>query len=79
MYRTRAGYVSVDNSNPEAGVIRNNPHFRPQNFSQVPPPKALNRGSGRGGRGGFRGSDRGSGSRGRGGHRGRGAATVNTE
>ncbi|KAH1551689.1 hypothetical protein KXX57_008443 [Aspergillus fumigatus] len=83
MYRTRAGYVSVDNSNPEAGVVRNNPHFRPKNYSQVPPPKALNRGGGRGGgrggRGGFHGPDRGSGSRGRGSHRGKGAAAISTK
>ncbi|QIX01566.1 hypothetical protein AMS68_007083 [Peltaster fructicola] len=65
----RGGYTMVDNSDPNEGVVRNNPSFRPQNYSNVPPPADLNtRGRGRG-----RG-DRGRG-RGRGG-RGRGDATV---
>lgn len=54
----RGGYTVVDNTDPTEGVVRNNPHFRPQNYSAVPPPASLNqdsrgRGRGRGGRGGF--------------------------
>jgi hypothetical protein len=71
----RGGYVSVENSNPSEGIIQNNPNFRPQNYTSVPPPQGLERGRGRGrGRGngtGFRG-------RGRGGQRG-GASAVNTQ
>lgn len=63
---TRGGYVSVDNSDPYSGVVKQNPDFQPQNYSQVPPPTGLNRG-GRG-RGGFRGGSRG---------RGRGRGVVN--
>jgi len=50
----RGGYTIVDNSDPTEGVVRNNPHFRPQNYSAVPPPANLDapRGRGRGGRGG---------------------------
>ncbi|KAJ9365787.1 putative exonuclease Kem1 [Paecilomyces variotii] len=77
--RGRGGYVSVDNSNPEAGVIQNNPNFKPKNYSNVPPPASIgnNRG-GRGGRGasGPRGAGRGNGPRGRGVNRGRGAAVA---
>ncbi|KAK1144379.1 exonuclease II Exo2 [Aspergillus melleus] len=65
--RGRGGYNQVD-ADPEAGVVKNNPNFRPQNYSQVPPPRG-----GRGGRGrGRGGSERGAGNRGR----GRGAAAV---
>ena len=57
----RGGYTIVDNSDPTEGVVQNNPKFRPQNYSNVPPPANLNergggrgrgRGRGRGGRGG---------------------------
>ncbi|KAF7596557.1 hypothetical protein BBP40_000957 [Aspergillus hancockii] len=48
--RTRGGYTAVD-PDPEAGVIKHNPNFRPQNYSQVPPPKTIDRRGGRGGRG----------------------------
>ncbi|BDD58769.1 hypothetical protein MPDQ_001297 [Monascus purpureus] len=73
---TRGGYISVDNGDPNAGVVQNNPNFRPKNYSQVPPPQDLNRN--KRGRGGFnsRASERGNGHRGRGSFRGRGAAAV---
>ncbi|KAJ9302887.1 hypothetical protein DTO271G3_261 [Paecilomyces variotii] len=77
--RGRGGYVSVDNSNPEAGVIQNNPDFKPKNYSNVPPPASIgNSRGGRGGRGasGPRGAGRGNGPRGRGLNRGRGAAVA---
>lgn len=65
--RTRGGYTAMD-PDPEAGVVKNNPNFRPQNYSHVPPPRG-----GRGGRGrGRGGSERGAGNRGR----GRGAAAA---
>jgi 5'-3' exoribonuclease 1 len=73
MGRTRGGYVAVD-PNPDVGVMQHNPNFRPQNYSQVPPPKTLDRRGGRGGRGNSRGSERGSRARGR----GRGAAVAET-
>ncbi|KAJ6146955.1 hypothetical protein N7497_008937 [Penicillium chrysogenum] len=59
----RGGYVAVENGDPSEGVIQNNPNFRPQNYSHVPPPQGLDRGRGRGrGRGnGFRGRGRGRG------------------
>ncbi|KAJ6185466.1 hypothetical protein N7519_006767 [Penicillium mononematosum] len=59
----RGGYVTVENGDPSEGVIQNNPNFRPQNYSHVPPPQGLDRGRGRGrGRGnGFRGRGRGRG------------------
>ncbi|KAJ9629392.1 exonuclease II Exo2 [Taxawa tesnikishii (nom. ined.)] len=71
----RGGYTVVDNSDPSEGVVRNNPTFRPQNYSNVPPPASLDA-RGRGSRGGFRGG-RGRGDfvpRGRG--RGRGTAAI---
>lgn len=66
----RGGYTMVDNSDPNEGVVRNNPQFRAQNYSNVPPPANLNergrgRGRGRGGDGSMRGG-RGRGGRGRG-------------
>ncbi|KAL4886237.1 XRN 5'-3' exonuclease N-terminus-domain-containing protein [Aspergillus karnatakaensis] len=71
--RGGGGYVSVENTDPDAGIIQNNPNFRPKNYSQVPPPNGLNSRGGRGrGRGNGRGGDRGAGYRGRGGNRGRG-------
>ncbi|KAK4541065.1 hypothetical protein LTR36_008290 [Oleoguttula mirabilis] len=52
----RQGYTVVDNSDPAEGVVRNNPGFRPQSYSSVPPPADLNaRGRGRGGGGRARG------------------------
>ncbi|KAL1302970.1 hypothetical protein AAFC00_003287 [Neodothiora populina] len=75
------GYTVIDKSDPTEGVVRNNPHFRPQNYSNVPPPANLDsgaggRGRGRGGRGGFARGGRGNGAGGapRGGARGRGGA-----
>lgn len=71
----RGGYHTLDNSNPDEGVVKDNPNFRPKNYSQVPPPQGADARGGRGGRGrgNFRGFDRGNGFRGRGGYRGRGA------
>ncbi|KAK2814112.1 hypothetical protein FQN50_000516 [Emmonsiellopsis sp. PD_5] len=68
---TRAGYVSVERTDPEAGVVQHNPNFRPQPYHNVPPPSSLGRGGGRGrGRGGFaRGGGRGI-------NRGRGTTPV---
>ncbi|WEW56149.1 exonuclease II Exo2 [Emydomyces testavorans] len=73
---SRAGYVSVEKVDPEAGVVTNNPDFRPRPYNAVPPPTNLNqRGSHRGR--GFAG--RGARGRGRGGmNRGRGTATAET-
>ncbi|KAJ9644251.1 uncharacterized protein PV06_05233 [Exophiala oligosperma] len=56
-YTTRGGYNQVDRGDPQAGVIQNNPAFRPKSHNNVPPPSNLNhsntpRGRGRGGRGG---------------------------
>jgi len=48
---TRGGYIAVDQGNPADSVVKNNPNFRPQNFSQVPPPANLNQNKGRGARG----------------------------
>lgn len=67
----RGGYTLVDNSDPSQGIVQNNPNFRPQNYSNVPPPADLNAGRGRG-RGGRADGGRG---RGRGG-RGRGGELV---
>ncbi|KAJ4339244.1 exonuclease II Exo2 [Didymella glomerata] len=64
MQKARGGFTSVDNSDPTEGVVQNNPNFRPQSYSNVPPPAGLDVGRGRG-----RGRGRG-GSRGRGGPRG---------
>ncbi|KKA20107.1 Phosphodiesterase I [Rasamsonia emersonii CBS 393.64] len=75
---TRGGYIALEKGDPEEGVVKNNPNFKPQNYSNVPPPPNLNRGSIRGGRaGGGRGAPRGNALRGgRGVHRGRGAAVA---
>ncbi|KAJ5981371.1 hypothetical protein N7499_001619 [Penicillium canescens] len=67
----RGGYTSVDNSDPSEGVVQNNPNFRPQNYSQVPPPQGMDRGRGRG-------RGRGNGSRGRG-RGGRGALAAGAQ
>ncbi|KAJ9659480.1 exonuclease II Exo2 [Coniosporium apollinis] len=62
----RSGYTVIDNTDPVAGVVMNNPNFRPQNYSSVPPPASLDqpsfrgRGRGRGGPG-FRGRGNGNG------------------
>lgn len=66
----RNGYVSLENGDPSDGVVQNNPNFRPQNYSSVPPPQGLDQRRGRG-------RGRGNGFRGRG--RGRGAAAVNLQ
>ncbi|KAL9114800.1 MAG: hypothetical protein Q9187_007415 [Circinaria calcarea] len=69
----RNGYISVDLGNPDASIVMNNPNFRPQVYTNVPPPAGLDaRGRGRG-RGG---SARGDGFRGRGFVKGRGAMTM---
>lgn len=54
----RGGFTVTDMSDPSEGVVQNNPNFRPQNYSNVPPPANLDGGRGRGrgrGRGGPRG------------------------
>jgi len=66
----RKGFNVVDNSDPMAGVNPNNPNFRPQNYSSVPPPANLNNDS----RGGYRG--RGGVARGAPRGRGRGAPSA---
>lgn len=74
----RNGYGPIDRDGSDEGIIRNNPQFRPQSYSNVPPPANLDvRGRGRG-RGGFRGSaPRGDGFRtDRGMQRGRGTVAV---
>ncbi|KAJ5562965.1 hypothetical protein N7461_001726 [Penicillium sp. DV-2018c] len=65
----RGGYIPMETGDPKEGVIQNNPDFRPQNYSRVPPPQGIDRGRGRG-------RGRGNGFRGRGG-RGRGSPQVN--
>lgn len=68
----RGGFTVTDNSDPTEGVVPNNPNFRPQNYSNVPPPANLDAG-----RGGYRGRGRGRGGfRGRGGPRGGGQPTA---
>jgi 5'-3' exoribonuclease 1 len=57
----RQGYTPLDRGNDDAGVVPNNPNFRPQSYSNVPPPASLdNRVRGRG-RGSSRGEGRGRG------------------
>ena len=53
---SRAGYTVVDRGDAQAGVMQNNPAFRPKAHNNVPPPASLNlpatsrgRGRGRGG------------------------------
>jgi 5'-3' exoribonuclease 1 len=65
----RGGFTITDMNDPTAGVVENNPNFRPRVYNNVPPPAALD--NSRGGRG--RGRGRG-GFRGRGGPRGGAAA-----
>jgi 5'-3' exoribonuclease 1 len=70
----RGGFTVTDMSDPAEGVVPNNPDFRPQNYSHVPPPANLE------GRGGYRGRGRGRGGfRGRGGPRGGGAVPTAQE
>lgn len=64
---TRGGYGSVDRGDAQAGVVQNNPNFRPKPQHNVPPPTDLNAATGRGrgrGRGGGGGRGRGTASRG---------------
>ncbi|PGH11923.1 hypothetical protein AJ79_04615 [Helicocarpus griseus UAMH5409] len=68
--RGRGSYVSVERTDPEAGVLQHNPNFRPRSYNNVPPPSSLERGGG--GRGRGRGFVRG----GRGFARGRGATSA---
>ena len=74
----RNGYGPIDRDGTDDGVIRNNPHFRPQSYSNVPPPANLDTGGRGRGRGGFRGNGpRGDGfGAGRGMQQGRATATV---
>lgn len=67
----RGGYVPVEHGDPSEGVVQQNPNFRPQNYTQVPPPQGIDRGRGRG-------RGRGNGLRGRGG-RGRGATQTTSQ
>lgn len=55
----RSGFSIVDTSDPTAGVNRHNPNFRPQSYTNVPPPPALDHTGGRSGRGRGRGRGRG--------------------
>lgn len=59
----KGGFTITDMNDPTAGVVENNPNFRPQAYNNVPPPANLDNP-----RGGYRGRGRG-----RGGFRGRGA------
>ncbi|KAK3696334.1 exonuclease II Exo2 [Vermiconidia calcicola] len=68
----RQGFNVVDNSDPSEGVVQNNRNFRPQDYSNVPPPAGLEQTRGRG-RGSFRG---GANPRARGNGRGRGGGEV---
>jgi 5'-3' exoribonuclease 1 len=61
----RGGYTIADMNDPTAGVVENNPNFRPRVYNNVPPPASLDNP-----RGGQRGRGRGRGGRGRGGPRG---------
>lgn len=72
---TRGGYTKID-PRADDGVVRNNPNFRPQTYTNVPPPPSLDaRGRGRGRGGGMRGN----GFRGRGAPRGRAMQPVGSE
>lgn len=66
---SRGGYTVTDMNDPTAGVVQNNPNFRPQAYNNVPPPSNLENPGG--GNRGYRGRGRGRGGfRGRGGPRG---------
>ena len=70
----RNSYTPIDQGDSKPEVIKNNPDFRPQSYTNVPPPATLDtRGRGRGGRGS---TARGDGFRGRGFNRGRGILTA---
>jgi 5'-3' exoribonuclease 1 len=60
----RGGYTPIDRGDNQAGVVDNNPHFKPQAHHNVPPPTSLDNGPR--GRGRGRGSGRGRSERGRG-------------
>ena len=54
-YPNRQGFTVVDQSDPAEGILQNDPSFRPQNYSNVPPPASIvhpnrPRGQGRGAR-----------------------------
>ncbi|KAJ5280333.1 hypothetical protein N7478_005705 [Penicillium angulare] len=68
--RGRGGYAPIENGDPNEGVLERNPNFKPQNYSQVPPPQGLEQRRGRG-------RGRGNGSRGQ--NRGRGSIAVNDQ
>ena len=73
----RQGFVSLDNGNPEEGVMNRNPNFRPQSYTNVPPPANIDTRSRGWGRGVSRGgTGHGDGFRGRGVPRGRGNIAV---
>ena len=74
-FNQRNGYTPIDRGDADTNVMRTNPNFRPQSYSNVPPPASLDS-RGRGGRG--RGG-RGDGFRGRGGGMSRGRGTVAAE
>ena len=63
------GFTIIDNSDPAAGVVNNNPNFRPQSYNNAPPAAGLDAPRGRG---------RGIGTRSRGGN-GRGRGRGNEE
>lgn len=68
----RGGYTLLDRGDPDSSIVQRNPSFKPQSYSNVPPPQSLDaRGRGRGRGGGQRGD----GFRARSG-RGRGVVTV---
>ncbi|MCJ1398974.1 hypothetical protein MMC11_002176 [Xylographa trunciseda] len=68
----RNGYTPIDKGDVDPNVLKSNPNFKPQSYTNVPPPANLEtRGRGRG-RGG---AQRGEGLRGRG-NRGRGLTVV---
>jgi 5'-3' exoribonuclease 1 len=58
----RGGYTPIDRGDNHAGVVNNNPYFKPQPHRNVPPPASLENGA----RGRGRGSGRGGSQRGRG-------------
>lgn len=70
--KTRGGYTKID-PRVEEGSVRNDSNFRPQSYTNVPPPPSLDA-RGRGRRGG--GLSRVNGSRGGGAARGRGGQAV---
>ena len=76
---TRNGYIKIDQGDPDPSILKNNPNFRPQSYSNVPPPANLEARAGGGGRSRARGGGviaRGDGFRGRGVPRGRGMTVI---